>query len=48
MGITSKPRPDSDEPLLPFWGRVGGFGGLVLAAALAAAGVAGLLKALLG
>ena len=48
MDVTTEPPPDSSEPLLSFWQRLGWFGGLALAAVLAAAGVAGLLKALLG
>lgn len=39
--------PDPDEPLPPLWRRLGWFAGLALSAALATAGVAYLLKALL-
>ena len=39
--------PEPDDPVLPFWRRLGGLAALALAAALATAGVAYLLKALL-
>jgi hypothetical protein len=47
MRAIIEPPPEPDDPLLPFWQRIGWFAGLALSAALATAGVAYLLKALL-
>jgi hypothetical protein len=47
MRAIIEPPPEPDEPLGSIWRRLGWFAALALSAALATAGVAYLLKALL-